>query len=194
MKRRFCLWMFVLFFISFGLTDVLAGEENEENRLTFVFGPRVGATYVVVSKEDFNASLQNAFPRDSAYFPLITQFGLNLEQRIRLGDTESHFAFQEVIVVGGLDQGIVLPSFSCLIGFRSKAGLEFGLGPNVTLSRSPEGLGVAVSVIYALGWTFSIQDVHIPVDIAIVPTPVDGCPRISLLTGFNFGGSKRKAR
>ncbi len=61
--------------------------------------------------------------------PLFHPVRLNLEQRLRLGSTNSHFAFQELFLVGGMDQGIFLPSFDFLIGFRSHWGLQFGLGP-----------------------------------------------------------------
>ncbi len=165
---------------------VSAQEQEKAKRLEIVYGPRVGVTWVVTSPEDFDASIQGVFPADREYFPIFTQFGFNLEQRIRLGNTQSHFAFQEVLILGGLDQNILLPSLSLMIGFRSRIGLEFGLGPNVAMKRSPEGAGLDLSVAYSLGWTFSFEDVFVPVDLAFIPTPSDGKPRITLLTGFNF--------
>jgi len=136
--------------------------------------------------------VQNIFPDpERSYFPLFTQFGVHLEQRIRLGTTDHHFAFQEVLLIGGLEQGIAIPSFSLIIGFRFAFGLEFGLGPNIYLSAQNEGLGYpsltpSFTVVYAIGYTFSFQGIHIPIDIAIVPTPADGHIRLSFLTGFNF--------
>jgi hypothetical protein len=91
-----------------------------------------------------------------------------------------------VIIFGGLDQNIVFPFFSFLMGYRSHTGLEFGLGPNMRMSRSADGIGITLSVVYAAGWTFSIQNVFVPVNITLVPTPSDGHPRITFLTGFNF--------
>ena len=161
---------------------------DSRSRFQFVFGPRVGATYVMVEDWDaYDETMQVPFPdTDRQYFPIITQFGVNLEQRIRLGGTQSHFAFQEVLLVGGIDQNTPLPSLSMLIGFRSHAGLEIGLGPNLSMSVKNNVPVVAMSVVIAAGWTFSFNDVYVPVNIAIVPTPRDSSPRLTILTGFNF--------
>jgi hypothetical protein len=175
-----------LLFVVLAALPVSAQEQEETKRLEIVYGPRVGVTWVTTSRQDFDAGIQGVFPADREYFPIFTQFGFNLEQRIRLGNTQSHFAFQEVLILGGLDQNIILPSLSVMIGFRSRIGLEFGLGPNMAMKRSPEGAGIDLSVAYSLGWTFSFEDVFVPVDLAVIPTPSDGNPRITLLTGFNF--------
>jgi hypothetical protein len=178
-----CMQFLVFFGTLCGYTEVY----KTEKRLEIVYGPRVGVTYIVADPEKFDESVQGVFPDgDREYFPIITQFGLNVEQRIRLGNTQSHFAFQEVLLLGGLDQNIVIPSLSLLIGFRSHVGLEFGLGPNVSMTRSSDEPGIGLSVVYAAGWTFSFEDVFVPVNIAVVPTPSDKSPRITLLTGFNF--------
>ena len=91
-----------------------------------------------------------------------------------------------MLVFGGLDQNVVIPSLSVFIGFRSHAGLEFGLGPNLSMTRSADGPGIALAVAYAVGWTFSFENVFVPVNIAVIPTPKDKGPRITIMTGFNF--------
>ena len=153
-----------------------------------VIGPRVGLTYIFADRSEFDYSVQQIFPDPGRqYFPFLTQFGVNFEQRIGLGDTQSHFAFQEVLILGGLDQNFILPSLSTLIGFRSHSGLEFGLGPNFSITSSEDGASkIAMSVVYAIGWTFSFQGVYVPVNIAVVPTPKDGHVRLTFLSGFNF--------
>lgn len=174
--------------LLFAVTDLWSLPRGfGEKRATLVIGPRVGATVIVARPAEFDNAVQEMYPdSERKYFPVITQFGISLEQRIKLGDTESHFAFQEVITLGGLDQNIVIPSFNFLIGFRSRMGLEIGMGPNISMKKTGDSIKPTVSVIYAVGWTFSFKDVYVPVDIAVVPTPSDGCPRISVLTGFNF--------
>jgi hypothetical protein len=158
---------------------------EDASRLEIAFGPRIGVSYVLVGFEEFDAEVQNIFPDSSRqYIPIFTQFGLNLEQRIRLGDTKSHFAFQEVLLLGGLDQGIFLPSLSVLVGFRSRAGLEFGLGPNLSLNRSSGHLALSLAVAFSAGWTFVFSNVFVPVDLAFVPSPQGS--RLSVLSGFNF--------
>jgi len=162
-------------------------QSYDTGRVSFIFGPRVGATVIFVDSETFTETVREMTPdpRDS-YFPVITQFGVSLEQRIKLGDTESHFAFQEIINVGGVDQGLLLPSLNVLIGFRSRLGLELGVGPNITFQYNGVDLEVPLTVVYAVGWTFTFSDVYIPVDIAVMPTPKDKRFRLTLMTGFNF--------
>jgi hypothetical protein len=129
------------------------------------------------------------FPNsERSYIPFMTQFGITLEQRLQLGSTDSHFAFQEVVVASGIDQGVFLPSASFLIGFRSGAGLEIGLGPVTSFSWSEDKSTVSatVSVVYALGWTIPLYNAYIPINLAVVPTPEDGFARVSIASGFNF--------
>ncbi|MBT3275692.1 MAG: hypothetical protein HN368_21235 [Spirochaetales bacterium] len=157
------------------------------DRLTTIIGPRVGATYIFADWTEFNAQLQQVFPDPGrSYNPIITQFGINLEQRILLGSSKSHFVLQEILVLGGLDQNFILPSLSTLIGFRSYSGLEFGLGPNFSLGSSGGKLRLSMSVVYAIGWTFAFNGVFVPVNFAVIPTPKDTHVRLSLMSGFNF--------
>ncbi|MBN1686890.1 MAG: hypothetical protein JW852_09565 [Spirochaetales bacterium] len=180
MNKR--LWILMATVLLCGLARAGASD-----RLEMIIGPRVGATYIFANWEAFDTLMQQIFPDpERNYTPLITQFGVNVEQRIRLGETQSHFAFQEVLVLGGLDQNFMLPSLSTLIGFRSHTGLEFGLGPNFTISSHGGRAKFAMSVVYAVGWTFAFQGVYVPVNIAIVPTPKDGHIRLTAMSGFNF--------
>jgi hypothetical protein len=174
----------ILLFLVLGAA-LAAAQEGEPPRLEFAFGPRVGVTYVMASPQEFNDAVQEIFPDGSRdYIPIFTQFGLNFEQRVRLGDTSSHFAFQEVLLLGGVDQNFYLPSLSVLIGFRSRAGLEFGMGPNLSLKHSSGSLGASLAVVFSAGWTFMFSNVFVPVDLAFVPSPEGS--RLTLLTGFNF--------
>jgi hypothetical protein len=177
----------ILLFLVLGAA-LAAAQEGEPPRLEFAFGPRVGVTYVMASPQEFNDAVQEIFPDGSRdYIPIFTQFGLNFEQRVRLGDTSSHFAFQEVLLLGGVDQNFYLPSLSVLIGFRSRAGLEFGLGPNLSLTSrlgNPGNVELKLAVVFSGGWTFMFSNVFVPVDLAFVPSPEGS--RLTLLTGFNF--------
>lgn len=185
MKKTFICIIGIQFILFSGLIKIFA--QNEERRFQAYLGPRIGVTYVASDPEEFNEQLQKMYPNDDRkYIPFFTQFGINLEQRVRLGSTKSHFAIQEILVVGGIDQGIFIPSFSFLIGFRSHTGFEFGLGPNFILKWAQDELELATSVLYAIGWTFSFHTAYIPINLAVIPTPADGHPRFSLVSGFNF--------
>jgi hypothetical protein len=165
-----------------------AQESRQKPDRQMIFGPRVGATYMMIDPDSFDENMREVFREETEgnYFPLFTQFGIHLEQRIPLGNTNSQFVFQEVLLLGGLDQSAALPSASVLIGYRTAAGFEIGLGPNASLARSGDEIKIGISVAYGLGWTFTIEDVNVPVNFAAVPTPSDGHPRFTILTGFNF--------
>ena len=188
MKRTMILAVLISMLVFLTVGNLVAKPGGSNSRFELILGPRVGSSYIFSNWETFNDTMQEMFPDSRRkYIPLITQFGLNVEQRIQLGATDSHFVFQEILVIGGLDQNLIVPSLNALIGFRSHAGLEIGLGPNLSLGVDNGNPSLAVSVLYAIGWTFSFSDVHIPVNIAIVPTPADGHPRLTVITGFNFG-------
>jgi hypothetical protein len=133
-------------------------------------GPRLGFTilsqkYIDHIKSDFDTDV-NAF---------MTQFGWQFETRVFTLDNGTSGLFEFVPLVGGLEQGKFLPSLSALIGIRGAKGLEFGIGPNVSLS----GAGL----VLAAGTNFQSQGVNFPVNLAVAPSN-DGM-RFSLLFGFN---------
>lgn len=151
-------------------------EEEEPEGFSLILGPRVGAMYIMTTPAEFTEKVNQSF--EGSYFPVVSLFGLILEQRILLGNTDSHFAFQEVILVGGLEQSIAILSGALLIGYRGSSGLEFGVGPSLSIS----GIGVIV----AAGWTFSYSGVYVPVDLAVTLPNASRPMSISLTTGFNF--------
>lgn len=164
----------------------LAQEVTRPAGFELIIGPRVGANYVLTTPADFNARV-SAFYGGGGYFPAMSVFGAVVEQRILLGESRSHFAFQEVLAVTGLEQGLSIPSLVLLMGFRASSGLELGLGPRLT----PTGVGVAVAV----GWTFAYRGVFVPVDLSFVLPSGDQPSVLALTTGFNFviASSRRAA-
>jgi hypothetical protein len=160
-----------------------AQDEERPSEFQLVLGPRIGCTYVIQSPEEFTSSLRELYATGD-YVPVLTVFGITLEQRILLGQTKSHFAFQGIVLVLGLEQGIAIPEAALLIGYRDFSGLEFGIGPLVQLS--------GISVLVAVGWTFSYHGVYVPVDISFTIPNSSRPPAIALTTGFNFMINRRK--
>ncbi|EJF08551.1 MULTISPECIES: hypothetical protein [Pontibacter] len=133
-------------------------------------GPRLGFTvlsqkYIDHISNDYDTNV-NAF---------MTQFGWQFETRVFTLENGTSGLFEFVPLIGGLEQGKFLPSLSALVGIRSAKGLEFGLGPNVSLG----GAGI----VLAVGTNFQSQGVNFPVNFAVAPSK-DGA-RFSLLFGFN---------
>jgi hypothetical protein len=79
-------------------------------------------------------------------------------------------------LVGGLDQNVMLPSLSWIVGVRTRDGAEFGIGPNVT----PAG----TAIVFATGMTFRTGALNVPVNVAVVPSKSG--TRVSILTGFSL--------
>jgi hypothetical protein len=133
-------------------------------------GPRVGFTFLsdgVVKK------LQE---RNLTVGPAISQFGWQLERQFYSKQGGVTALNEWVGLVGGLDQGIAIPSLSWLVGLRTHEGAEFGIGPNVT----PAGVALAI----AAGVTFRAGVLNVPMNFAVVPTKAG--IRVSMLTGFTL--------
>jgi hypothetical protein len=106
--------------------------------------------------------------------PAVTQFGWQFEKRF-MGGGDLSGVTEWVLLVGGMEHGVVLPSLTWLVGVRTRAGTEFGVGPNV----SPAG----AAIVLAAGRTFRAGALNLPVNVAVVPS-AQGV-RVGLLLGFN---------
>ena len=135
-------------------------------------GPRFGFTSLS------EGIVEKLHEREIDVRPAISQFGWQFEKQFysKAGGLAAVNEF--IVLAGGLEQGVVLPSVSWLVGLRSPTGVEFGLGPNIT----PAGVALAL----AGGVTFRSGALNVPVTFAVVPSK-DGM-RVSMLTGFNFRG------
>jgi len=105
----------------------------------------------------------------------ISQFGWQKEKRFLSTPTGWTGVHEFVLLLGGVDQGVMLPSFNWLVGARTSSGFEFAAGPNLTAA------GFALAM--AGGITFRTGNLNIPVNLAIVPSKEGS--RISMLVGFN---------
>jgi hypothetical protein len=106
--------------------------------------------------------------------PAMSQFGWQFEKQFYSGRSGPTAMTEAVLLLGGLEQGVVLPSVSWLVGIRRKDGTEFGIGPNVT----PVGVALALSG----GRTFRAGVLNVPVNVAVVPSKAG--VRVSVLSGF----------
>ena len=134
-------------------------------------GPRFGITAL-------SAGIVDKLKADRGWDlnPVVTQFGWQFEKQF-FGKQGGPTAVNEAVVLfGGLDQGVVIPSLSWLVGVRASDGTEIGVGPNIT----PAGVALAL----AAGKTFRAGVLNVPVNIAVVPSRLG--MRVSLLTGFSL--------
>jgi hypothetical protein len=139
-------------------------------RMISLAGPRFGVTSLSPGVVD------KLHARRIDVRPMITQFGWQAERQFFTRESGVSAVNEWVLLLGGLDQGVALPSLSWLVGLRTREGAEIGLGPNIT----PAGVALA----FAGGMTLRTGVVNVPMNVAVVPSKAG--TRISFLTGFTL--------
>ena len=97
-------------------------------------GPRFGVTSL---SEGIVAKLQE---RSIAVGSNITQFGWQFEKEFYSKGSGIAAVNEFVFLLGGLEQGVTLPSLNWMVGLRTAKRAEFGIGPNIT----PAGVALDV--------------------------------------------------
>jgi hypothetical protein len=133
-------------------------------------GPRFGFTQLSEGIVDKLAE------KDVRVGTTISQFGWQIERQFYSKQDGPTVLNEWVLLIGGMDQGVTIPSLSWLVGVRTKEGAEFGIGPNIT----PGGVALALSA----GVTFRSGVINVPLNFAVVPSRYG--TRVSVLTGFTL--------
>jgi hypothetical protein len=143
----------------FGPAETPDPSHDPHERGLRLGGPRFGCSYITGG--GFN-QLQNTVHQSkpgTQVEPLFTQFGWQMEYRMFRND-QGMTALTEVIpLVGGLEQGLALPSLTWLFGLRNRDGWELGVGPNVGLD--------GVSMMLGAGCTAGYSGINIPINVAV---------------------------
>lgn len=155
-------------------SDAYAQQPQQPADTVSLSGPRAGVTFLSPSVRE---QISDDFGEELG--PVISQFGWQFEKRFMTSDTGATGVTEWVLLFGGADQGVFVPSLSWLLGLRTIKGIEFAAGPNL----SPAGMAVAI----AAGVTMRAGNLNVPFNIALVPSKSG--PRVSFLMGFN---SKRR--
>lgn len=138
-------------------------------------GPRFGFTTFTGDV----AAARNAVGKSR----FMSQFGWQFEKQL-VSTTTGHQALLEwVALVGGVEQSEFNVSLSGMAGYRLSSGLEFGVGPN--LSMSSETGDTTSSMITAFGITMDLGEILIPANMAVAFA--EGGPRVTLLVGWISG-------
>jgi len=139
-------------------------------RVADLSGPRFGLTSLTPGMVDKLAE------HDLVVEPLISQFGWQFERQFALRGSGLTPVTELVVLLGGLEQDVAIPSVTWLVGMRTAQGAEFGVGPNVTPAGS--------ALVFAAGVTLRAGSLNVPMNFAVVPSRHG--VRVSVLTGFNF--------
>lgn len=134
-------------------------------------GPRFGLT--ILSEETVAKLKERSIELERTS---VSQFGWQFEKQFFTRESGVSMVTEWVALVGGLDQSVVLPSLSWMVGVRTRDGAEFGIGPNIT----PAG----TALVLATGFTFRTGALNIPLNAAVVPSKAG--TRFTLLTGFSL--------
>lgn len=132
-------------------------------------GPRFGVAYLTRGS-------QTARNAGKPFSPLTSLFGWQFEHPFDLGAEAPTLVTELVLLAGGLEQNVFLPSATWLVGLRRTNGFEFGAGPTLTASGS--------QIAFAAGITEKLGSVNVPVNVAVSPARVG--VSLSLTAGFNM--------
>ena len=149
-------------FLSFGT----AHAENSTASVAELSGPRLGMTYLSTGKT-----------RSYIDSPMITQYGWQFETKFASGEGIQGLV-EWVVLAGGMEKGMFLPSISSLVGLRNASGYEIAMGPNLSLS--------GISYVLAAGKNIKVGGLNIPVNVSWVPAHSDSSHRMSMTLGFNM--------
>lgn len=169
---RFAFLSVTLLLLTFG--EASAQDTQRPPDTMSLSGPRAGVTFLSQGIRD-----KTLDDYDQELGPVISQFGWQFEKRFLSSETGATAVTEWVVLFGGADQGVFIPSLTWLLGMRTVGGIEFAAGPNL----SPVGMAVAI----AAGVTFRAGNLNVPLNVAVVPSASGA--RVSFLMGFN---SKRR--
>jgi len=134
-------------------------------------GPRVGITMVTPGL------LANILKKDASFFSdenreewtgsigkygaVMSQYGWQWESRFS-DEGQVTGIVEWIALVGGMEKGMFLPSVSSMVGVRTASGVEFAVGPNLSLG--------GIAMVIGAGYNFKFGKLNVPVNIAYVPS------------------------
>jgi len=159
-------------------------------------GPRMGVGLVTRGSAKHNS---RTWLESKDKYPVITQFGYQYEtQYLSSGNFQA--LFEGVFMIGGMDQGLFIPTAMVMNGFRnSKSGLEIAFGPTFTITedfKSAEETGITIlkfhtGWVWAIGKTFQSGNLNIPINLYVSPDKQNGW-YYGFSMGFNLAKSQSR--
>ena len=156
--------------IIYTLSIVLGLGLSANAQIESLAGPRIGAVYISASPASsfLNGThtledLVDEFPEDYndiAKGTLTSLYGWQWESRFADGGDVTGVV-EWIVLVAGMEKGKFLPSVSSMVGARTYSGLEFAVGPNLSMS--------GISMVFGMGYNFKSGDLNLPVNIGFVP-------------------------
>jgi len=139
-------------------------------------GPRFGFTTFTGDVATFRTQVMG---KES----IMSQFGWQFETQVLSTRSGNQALMEWVVLVGGVEQDELNLSLSWLAGYRLPNGIEFGVGPNVSVRK--EGGDPTTSMVIAGGATLPFGELYVPLNLAVAFA--EGGPRITTLLGWIIG-------
>ena len=142
---------------------------NATSQINNLSGPRIGAVFISASpassflRGDIALDQTGELPPsydDFAKGSLTSLYGWQFESRFADGYDVTGIV-EWIVLVAGMEKGKFLPSVSSMVGARLESGLEFAVGPNLSLA--------GVAMVFGVGYNFKAGDLNLPINLAIVP-------------------------
>jgi len=105
-------------------------------------------------------------------------------QSVMDGGSWLDLLFIQNVLVSGLDQSVLLPSASSLVGFEINDTIQLAVGGNATVV-DPAGEGNFLHLVVATGATFDAGIFSVPVHFIYIPD-INGYYRLAATTGVNW--------
>jgi len=151
----------------FTLTIALLLTISSFAQIQSLSGPRIGVAFITASPTsafingdyelfDGNRSDIDGYSKGT----MTTLYGWQFESRFADGGDVTGIV-EWVLLAGGMERGKFLPSISSLVGARTASGLEFAIGPNLSLG--------GIAMVFGAGYNFKVGDLNMPVNFAFVP-------------------------
>ena len=155
-------------FTAILLSITLLSAEAQIERLS---GPRVGVTMITAGSLSsiirgdvpfFSDEVREEWTGSTGkYGAAISQYGWQWESRFADGGDITGIV-EWIALVGGMEKGMFLPSASSMVGLRNSKGIEFAVGPNLSLG--------GITMVFGAGYNFKFGKLNVPINIAYVPS------------------------
>ena len=142
-----------------------------EAQIEKLTGPKVGITMVQsgalasILRKDvgmFTDEVRQEWTGSTGkYGAVMSQYGWQWETRFSDGGNVTGIV-EWITLVGGMEKGMFLPSVSSMVGLRNSKGIEFTIGPELSLG--------GIAMLIGAGYNFKFGELNVPVSITYVPS------------------------
>jgi len=151
----------------FTLTIALGLTISSFAQIQSLAGPRIGVAFITASPT--SAFINGDFELFDGHISdldgyskgtMTTLYGWQFESRFADGGDVTGIV-EWIVLAGGMERGKFLPSVSSMVGARTSSGLEFAIGPNLSLG--------GIAMVFGMGYNFKVGELNMPVNFAFVP-------------------------